>query len=228
MIFRIRGVDLDIEVDEDNSSTLVIENKVLLRSVINDLMMCINGNETFDLILEKDFKPLKFNKNVLLFQDYFQYEKIFRAMLAEIIKDIEYYLNFDQDIKNGIEYQLYGIYKLVEFIKNDFDVELTYNDDVKVSSLIKLLNFQIDLNSYPKPIDKLYLLLDLIAKYSNDKLIIFLNLSFYFTQDEIKEIIKYCKYKKIIFMVIESVFNDIIYTDHSYHIDNDLDEFKVT
>lgn len=228
MIFKIRGVELEIEVHQDCCSTLVMKNKRFLRAVLNDLFDCTNGLNTFEIVLEKDCKALNIAKKVMVVNDYYQYDKIFKVLLSEVNKELECCVNTDQDIKNKIEFQLNEIYRLFEFVLTDLDVELTYNDDIQISSLIKLLNFQFDLNVYTKSLDKLYLILDLISKYFSDKLLILINLTSYFEQYEITELIKYCKYKKINLLMIESNESDIIYTDHLYLIDEDLDEFIVT
>ena len=44
---------------------------------------------TFEIVLEKDCKALNIAKKVMVVNDYYQYDKIFKVLLSEVNKELE-------------------------------------------------------------------------------------------------------------------------------------------
>ena len=72
-------------------------------------------------------------------------------------------------------------------------------------------------------------MIDLIEIYSelfNEHVIIFINIMSYLNDDELKEVLKYKKYKKLKCIFIENGFNRNI-IENTYIIDDDLYMYKL-
>lgn len=227
MIFRINGYDLDIVVDDDHSATLCIENKMMYRSVVNALLENTMGLNNYDIVLDVDGKAVQIEKYVKILNSPFEVDSMFKTFQTDIYKELESYLLYDQSLKIDLEMTIERINHTLSFVEQEFDYELIHDDEFRLANFMKFMNYRINLDKYPKTIDKFYLYLDLFALYKPRFALVLLNFTSFFTYEELKEISKYCIYKKIKILFIESSNCDKIFTVNNYLIDNDLIEFDL-
>ncbi|MEG0411175.1 MAG: type II-A CRISPR-associated protein Csn2, partial [Erysipelotrichaceae bacterium] len=109
-------------------------------------------------------------------------------------------------------------------IANDFEFELISDYESELPNLLKLFNYKINIEAYSKSFDKLILIIEIISYFHLSKVLVFVNLKSNYTEKEILELYKYCEYKKLIFLCIESAEYDTINSEINYCIDEDLIE----
>lgn len=224
MILRLKGFQLEVDINEGEATVLTISNKFLFRSIVQILQTPNEDDNT--IVIENNNQILNIFKETFVLCDYINIEFRSKMILTQLYRSIESTINLDSNIKDEIDSEIKNLGRLIYDISNDFEFDISYNCELNIMNLLKFFDVQLDIDSYSKVIDKLYLFFDLYSRFNLKKLIIFINLKAYFTFGEIKELYKYLFYKKILFICIESEEYDRMESETNYLIDEDLVEFK--
>lgn len=191
--------NLDIEFEENISNTLVLENKQHMIDVIQNLILQLKGDEG-DFVLSAE-KNVKFDKVVEFIANPFEIDfnnkkivtKLFEQLIAVASECVEEY-NF---INGKIVGTLDDICSKIEY----YNVE--YNLEYEWKSIFKLYNVRI-VENYNSLCEKIEEYVKVLADILHIKLLIFLNIKEYLTEEEIDNLQKICFYKKIFLLLIES------------------------
>lgn len=223
MIIRIKGFDLEIHCLEDKSSVLVIQNKAMLRLIVNSFINNYSLEDNEIVIIDKD-QHLK-NTEIQVIDQYFNLDINSKTQISNLYKKIEesFLTNYDMN------YQLKEyIFKVTTLLKEElltFDIDIDINDEISFNDLLKVLKVRFASQTCENSLDYLYLYIDILCEFSNARLLVLINFESYFSTEEINEIYKYLRYKKMIYFCISSNDCDKInYTD-IYTIDEDLMEY---
>ena len=107
---------------------------------------------------------------------------------------------------------------------NEFPFEFNYKDSIGIQEYLKLLGLKIS-NNKGEIIDKIFSLIDAVEYLSVAKLLIFVNLKLYLSDDELNEIYKYAMYKKVNILLIETgEEKEPLENEKILYIDSDYDE----
>ena len=107
---------------------------------------------------------------------------------------------------------------------NEFPFEFNYKDSIGIQEYLKLLGLKIS-NNKGEIIDKIFSLIDAVEYLSVAKLLIFVNLKLYLSDDELNEIYKYAMYKKVNILLIETgEEKEPIKNEKILFVDSDYDE----
>ena len=225
MIFRIKGFDLEIVIEENLSPILVIQDKAIFRSIVNSIFSNIHGFSNNDIVLENENgKIINYRKQVVCLNEFFNIDFKSKEIISTLFKKIENNIVLDTEIMKNIEYEVKELGQSIYRVTEDIDLDIFYNSEVTLINLLKLFNFRIDDSELPKPIDKLLSLLSVYADFKLYDVVIFVNLRANYSIDEIKEIYKLLQYKKIKYLCIETQLYDKIRDENIYLIDEDLVE----
>lgn len=223
MIIRIKGFDLEIQCLENKSSVLVVQNKAMLRLIVNTFINNYSLEDNEIVILDKD-QHLK-NTEIQVIDQYFNLDINSKTQISNLYKKIEesFLTNYDMN------YQLKEyIFKVTTLLKEElltFDIDIDINDEISFNDLLKVLKVRFASQTCENSLDYLYLYIDILCEFSNVRLLVLINFESYFSTEEINEIYKYLRYKKMIYLCISSNDCDKInYTD-IYTIDEDLMEY---
>ncbi|MEG1301358.1 MAG: type II-A CRISPR-associated protein Csn2 [Erysipelotrichaceae bacterium] len=224
MIFRIKGFDIEITLEESLKPVLTILNKAVFRSVVGNIIDNIAGIENNDIVIEEKGKILKYSKETICFTDYFNFDFNSKSISTSINKSLELILQNELDLYQKVEIEMTRVKSILNEIAADIEFELISDYESELPNLLKLFNYKINLEVYSKSFDKLILMIEIISYFHLSKVIVFINLKSNYTEKEILEIYKCCEYKKLIFLCIESREYDTINTEINYCIDEDLIE----
>lgn len=223
MIIRIKGFDLEIQCLEDKSSVLVVQNKAMLRLIVNTFINNYSLEDNEIVILDKD-QHLK-NTEIQVIDQYFNLDINSKTQISNLYKKIEesFLINYDRN------YQFKEcILKVTSLLKEElltFDIDIDINDEISFNDLLKVLKVRFASQTCENSLDYLYLYIDILCEFSNVRLLVLINFESYFSTEEINEIYKYLRYKKMTYLCISSNDCDKInYTD-IYTIDEDLMEY---
>lgn len=223
MIIRIKGFDLEIQCLENKSSVLVVQNKAMLRLIVNTFINNYSLEDNEIVILDKD-QHLK-NTEIQVIDQYFNLDINSKTQISNLYKKIEesFLTNYDMN------YQLKEyIFKVTTLLKEElltFDIDIDINDEISFNDLLKVLKVRFASQTCENSLDYLYLYIDILCEFSNVRLLVLINFESYFSTEEINEIYKYLRYKKMTYLCISSNDCDKInYTD-IYTIDEDLMEY---
>ena len=208
--------NLDIEFEENISNTLVLENKQHMIDVIQNLILQLKGDEG-DFVLSAE-KNVKFDKVVEFIANPFEIDfnnkkivtKLFEQLIAVASECVEEY-NF---INGKIVGTLDDICSKIEY----YNVE--YNLEYEWKSIFKLYSVGIGEN-YNSLCEKIEEYVKVLADILHIKLLIFLNIKEYLTEEEIDNLQKICFYKKIFLLLIESEERFVLDNEKTFIIDKD-------
>jgi CRISPR-associated protein, csn2 family len=201
---------------EDNLiHTIVFENKKYYRENILELIRQHKGYEG-SFILSNNNKEVSFDKNSYFISDLFNIDinnkkiitKIYGELLKVITDDIAEYNKITSYIREYFETLVFN---------NNLDLE--YNDEVEVNSLLKLGDFKIQFEE-SNYLEKLIKFLKVLVELCNIKVIFIVGLYRVFSVEEVKKIYKEVCLNKINIINIESeqqgikksdCYNELVY-----------------
>ena len=219
MTFSCYELQKPIELNENEISTLVIENNVFYRNFVSDILLqSQNCSSRFAVFEGND--PIDFAKKTAIITDIFGISFGSRAIQNKInqIAAEEYDLLSDGDLLNKINEAGAAILASLNF-------EADYDPIPDFSGIIKLFGFHIDDESLSLP-ERIIEYISFLNQYCEKKLFILLNLKTVLNKSEFREFVKMVQYKKICVFLIENHMSEI--TDKSEKIriiDKDLCEF---
>ncbi len=187
-----------IEVVEDSPETLIIEEPVLFRNVVDELSYQVKNDEGDYVLSDDSSRILTLSKNLMLITDIYNldaYSKQLKNKLTSIITT-----NYS-DI-DGKELLIEMLNEMGVRIANNLPYSVTYKTNIAFSDVVKFLDFSFDYST-------LSLLESLIEMISTSfeilkyKMLVTVNLKDYLAKQELDEIIKYFAYKKIPLLMLE-------------------------
>ena len=206
-----------IEIDQSSPETIVMENPVMLRNAVTELIAQCNGDEGAYVISENNL-VLPIPKNICLITDLFHLdfdEKGMKTRIQSHVADICFDSQRSAQLVTDIKKYAYELCEETLY-------PTVFNTDFTITDLIKFLNFRFypDSEAFIETIaDYIYGLQALQGK----KLIITLSLKDYFELEEYKEFIKQMEYKNIALLMLERhMHQDLDDVKHLRIIDKDL------
>ena len=106
-----------------------------------------------------------------------------------------------------------------------YNVDIDLNEEIDLVKYFKLAGIEFD-NKHNNLIEKF---IDILEIYSElyDQTMIFINVLTYFSNEEIREILKYITYKKISVLFLENSYNRSVYFENKYVIDDDFYDYII-
>ena len=220
MIMKIFSLENDITFTEEYINVLQIQDKKLFTNVINSLNDNINNIEDTKeriIILDNDIE-IKIEKEVLLIIDVFNIDFNQKKIQSALYNKIEKI--YKHEFERMSEFQT--IFQKLQL--NIFPFEFNYKESIGIQEYLKLLGLKIS-NNKGKIIDTVFSLIDVVEYLSVAKLLVFVNLKLYLSDDELNEIYKYAMYKKVNILLIETgEEKEPIENEKILYIDSDYDE----
>ena len=226
MIMKIFSLENDIIFKEEYINVLQIQDKKLVTNVINSLNDNINNIEDTKeriIILDNDIE-IKIEKEVLMIIDVFNIDFNQKKIQSALYNKIEKI--YKQEFERMSEFQI--IFQKLQLnvldVFNEFPFEFNYKESIGIQEYLKLLGLKIS-NNKGKIIDTVFSLIDVVEYLSAAKLLVFVNLKLYPSDDELNEIYKYAMYKKVNILLIETgEEKEPLENEKILYIDSDYDE----
>ena len=187
----------DIEVDIKDNEKVVF--------IDNDKLVNIK-----DIIIFNDILSFNFNDKTII-------TKLYNKLSKSIISNVE----IDNELKKYFMKISNILYDEIEY----YNVDMDLNEEIDLVKYFKLAGIEFD-NKYNNLIDKF---IDILEIYSElyDQTMIFINVLTYFSNEEIREILKYITYKKISVLFLENSYNRSVYFENKYVIDEDFYDYII-
>ncbi len=178
-----------------------------------DIEVDINKDKT-NLLIISDYRLFG---SVCYFNDKTIITKLYNQLSKNIISNVE----IDNELKEYFLKISNVLYDEIEY----YNVDIDLNEEIDLVKYFKLAGIEFD-NKYNNLIDKF---IDILEIYSElyDQTIIFINVLSYFSNKEIREILKYITYKKISVLFLENSYNRSVYFENKYIIDNDFYDYII-
>ena len=227
MIMRIPSFENDIVFSENYISVLHIQNGTLFARIIGSINSLINGVEELNekiIFIDEDEKIMKASKDIMLITDIWNFDFNQKKIQSALYNKIEKI--YKQEFERMSEFQT--IFQKLQLnvldVFNEFPFEFNYKESIGIQEYLKLLGLKIS-NNKGKIIDTVFSLIDVVEYLSVAKLLVFVNLKLYLSDDELNEIYKYAMYKKVNILLIETgEEKEPIKNEKILFVDSDYDE----
>ena len=220
MIMKIMGFDIEVDINKDKKNILVIDDHKLFGSFCYDL----NRKDTEKVVFIDNDKLVNI-KDIIIFNDILSFNfndktiitKLYNQLSKSIISNVE----ADNELKEYFMKISNILYDEIEY----YNVDMDLNEEIDLVKYFKLAGIEFD-NKYNNLIDKF---IDILEIYSElyDQTMIFINVLTYFSNEEIREILKYITYKKISVLFLENSYNRSVYFENKYVIDEDFYDYII-
>ena len=220
MIMKIMGFDIEVDINKDKTNILVIDDHELFGSVCYDL----NRKDTEKVVFIDNDKLVNI-KDIIIFNDILSFNfndktiitKLYNKLSKSIISNVE----IDNELKKYFMKISNILYDEIEY----YNVDIDLNEEIDLVKYFKLAGIEFD-NKHNNLIGKF---IDILEIYSElyDQTMIFINVLTYFSNEEIREILKYITYKKISVLFLENSYNRSVYFENKYVIDDDFYDYII-
>lgn len=208
-----------IEIKENETNVIVMENKKQITSFINDLCDDVN-NSTSNFYLSDNLKELSVANNCAVCIDFFNYN-IDKKVSTKVYKLLENYFSKDAAIQESYMNLQSNIYNFLDNLIFNFDINLSFNDEYDITSIFKLADIKVNEDN-SSLLNKIITIIKVASHLNMFKILFFVNLKTFFNIEELKEIYKQSYYYKIHLILIENKKTDTIDSEKYIVIDEDL------
>lgn len=200
-----------IEINEENITVIVIENKRFFINFITNFL----SKDPIEIQLFENVKELSIYKNTFILTDLLNIElnttkqitKLYNILVQELDVTKKFVLSSN-------------IISLVDDVCLNYHIDLDYEFEINFSDIFKSvsLNFK-EGNSI---LDNILSLLQIKTFLEDIKLFIFVNLKSYLNKEDLTKLYDHCIINKINILLIESNVNELLNKEKITIIDNDL------
>ena len=221
MKVRIKGFYKDIETFSYKNVLLAIEDKKLFTNTIKNILTYDHRNLN-EIIIYNDELELVLSKNVILIKDIFSFEINSKTILNKLYLSLKQIIEESNELVNGFYSSINMINHSIINAASEWNFDLILNEQLELETYFKSNGIKI-WAEYSTLLEKALLIIEILSEFMPDILLIISHSLDYFDDEEVKEILKYIRYKQIDALFIEnSIERESLFED-VYLIDNEFD-----
>lgn len=221
MKVRIKGFYKDIETFSYKNVLLAIEDKKLFTNTIKNILTYDHRNLN-EIIIYNDELELVLSKNVILIKDIFSFEINSKTILNKLYLSLKQIIEESNELVNSFYLSINMINHSIINAASEWNFDLILNEQLELETYFKSHGIKI-WAEYSTLLEKALLIIEILSEFMPDILLIISHSLDYFDDEEVKEILKYIRYKQIDALFIEnSIERESLFED-VYLIDNEFD-----
>lgn len=166
----------------------IIENPFVFRDYIESLKTQIEGLDG-PFVLSEKLKPLKLKDHAILIDNPLSLESSNKRISSKIVSLLKDQASSEDFIIDTSEI-LSAIARYAEKLSDCSDYSIKY-DDPDIAGIIKILNFEIDLE-YETPLERLAEYFNVLHSLCGISVFILVNAISFFSIEELRELITFC------------------------------------
>lgn len=204
---------------ENKVNVLVIEQKELFRRMIQELDKQISGEEG-GFVLSDNNKTMKIDKEICLILNPFALDINSRKALTGLYNELgKLGLNEENYLKTC---SLKGqIAEYIYDLLNQVDYALKFQDDFNLQSMFKALEVEFEAGE-ENFLEGLVYFMDVCSKFQKIKILAFVNLKTYLTNDDLQKFYKEAFYRKMHLLLLENSIEQELAEEVVCIVDDDL------
>lgn len=206
--------DIQIEIKIDENNVIVIENPILFREFILELKELIAGKEC-EIIISQNEKITKAKENMDILISPLDIDLSGKKVINKLYSSLKEKAYDEEHYEKTMKLQS-DILKYLYELESDSEYILSIND-MDVLGIFK--SFGVEIEDSEELIEKLDGYIKIISRLLKCKILVLINFSSYFSQDEICMIQKTAMYEDIRLLFIEAC--DRIESNNKIIIDED-------
>lgn len=206
-----------ISISEDTPETLVVENSVYFREIVDSILFQKN-TEVGDYVVSDHNEILSFSKSCLLITDIYNYYENDRQLKTKIQNMV---LN-EAQYSDKPRHLLADLNDYAIDMANTIPYSVKFKENITITDLIKFFDYSLDLSNFDFW-ERLLEYMKICKEQLNYKLVITVNLKDSISTEEYTEFIKYVADNKICLLMIErNIHDNLDETGHIRIVDSDL------
>lgn len=222
MIFSYPEISGYFDTTVSEVNTIVIENRKLFRSLIEDIFNQTEGYTGKAVLGNNSDKLLDFSKNAEIFTSFVPFEINRKSLISKITSVVE------KAAINGYNYEktmklLTDIETYLDGITSEFDCNLTYSK-ITSSAIIKAVGLEI-VDDYSSLGEKIIDYMELVREFDKEKLFFMVNFRSFVEDFEAEDFLKTIKDHDFNVVMIENKGYNKLKHENRLTIDEDLCEF---
>lgn len=217
-------IENKILFEENIINLIIIENKCFFRQFIEMLIQQTEG-KFGDFVLSHKNKEILIKDKACIIDNPICVNINEKRIIAKLYKLYEKSF-LDSDLIINYNNILSQIELLISEVLDFYDYDAVFQPEIDFNQLLKLTNTKLN-EDKSDSLMKLYDYLKIISQLNLFEIIIFINLSSFFTECEIQQLYEFCCYNKLNIMIIESHDRKLLKYEKKLIIDNDLCEIIV-
>lgn len=224
MIIKINGLDNELVLNDEQIGVVEINDIKLYRhilEIINNRVEGISNNEFF--ILSDKYEEIDFKENVYLLNDVFNIDINSKKIINKIYNLIN--SSYDDEEKIIFSNKIQEVKNNLIYKTNELPFTFSINNDISILDMLKLFNFKVDYRTYTTLLEKIELLIDVLANLDIAKILIIPNLKMYLTNDELIYLYKYSLYNNITIITIERYCKNSVDYEKKLLIDKSYNDY---
>ena len=221
MRMKIDYFDNLIEFDYEYINVIEIENKNYFYRFVQDVNLLLN-NLCDEIHFFENINELNMSDKISVYVDYFNFnfdnkKNLISKYIVDNISDLE---------KSNLLKYYNKFYNYYLKVLNNIEIPLNIDEDINIDNIIK--NMKSTIKTKQTLFDNLLLLIDVEKILKNNKIIFFINLKQYLSNNELIELYKYSIYNQIHICLIDSQsYKRKLKYEKKLDIDEDLEEFVI-
>ena len=207
MKMRIFSFETEITFSDDYVNVIQIENHKLFGRLVSSIYKMSNGiEEGIDekVILEENEKILNFSKETMFIMDFMNFDFNQRKIQNALYHYIEQSYNLEYEKLDEFQTTFYNLCLDVSDMLVDLPFEFECKETIEVLDYLKMIGLKIKQNSYQTILERLLLIIDVVQNFHLAKVLFLVNVKSFLEEDEIVELYKYSKYKKLELLLLEN------------------------
>lgn len=200
MKMRIFSFETEIIFSDDYVNVIQIENHKLFGRLISSIYKLSNGiEEGIDekVVLEENEKMLSFPKETMFIVDFMNFDFTQRKIQNALYHYIEQSYNLEYEKLDEFQTTFYNLCLDVSDILVELPFEFECKQNIEILDYLKMVGLKIKQNSYQTILERLLLIIDVVQNFHLAKVLFFVNIKRFLEEEEVIELYKYSKYKKV-------------------------------
>ncbi|MDE7424844.1 MAG: type II-A CRISPR-associated protein Csn2 [Lachnospiraceae bacterium] len=228
MKMRIFSFETEICFTDDFVDVIQVKNHKLFGNLVNSIYKMSNGVEEGiqeQIVLEEDEKILNFSKETMFIMDFMNFDFNQRKIQNALYRYVEEVYNLEYERFDSFQTSFYNLNLDMFDILVELPFEYECKENIEVQDYLKMIGLKIKQHGEQTVLERLLLIMDVIHYFRLAKVLFLVNVKSFLEKEELVELYKYSKYKKISLVILESGI-EVKPVDYEkiLFIDSDYDE----
>lgn len=225
MKIRIQGFENEIVFDDGSVNIIQISSKILFQNIMEKIFQSTKENTLEIQLISNENETLKFQDNVFFVTDLYNLNintKTVTSKISEYISE-----SFMLDESTEIEKNIHDIEEIVLDKLSDLSFEVTVKNEIEIPDIVKLFGIKINTEEYVNILNRLELLISILARFTEVKILIIANLKNILNNEQIIEFYKMSLYNGTNILLIESEQHEKLKYEKILEIDENFNDFII-
>lgn len=215
----------EIVFDDESVNVIQTNNKILFQNIMEKIFQNTKENTLEIQLISNENETLKFQDNVFFVTDLYNLNintKTVTSKISEYISE-----SFMLDESTEIEKNIHDIEEIVLDKLSDLSFEVTIKNEIEIPDIVKLFGIKINTEEYVSILNRLELLISILARFTEVKILIIANLKNILNNEQIIEFYKMSLYNGINILLIESEQHEKLKYEKILEIDENFNDFII-